>query len=93
MELLHKTFQGSKPEKIKKSCPNCKKPLYHKRVKIDGNVYKAVSKKGITHKAVNFCANPECPFLEQGVILFDGKEERFLGLDEIDALMFNRSNQ
>ena len=93
MELLQETFKDSKSEKIKRSCPNCKSPLYNKRVKIDGNTYKAVSKKGITHKAVNFCANPECPFLEQGVIISDGKEEKFLGIDEIDALMFNSSNQ
>ena len=92
MELLHKAFKGSKSEKIKKACPNCESPLYNKRVEIDGNIYKAVTKKGITHKAVNFCANPECPFIEQGVILYDGKKERFLGLDEIDDLMFKNSN-
>ena len=93
MELLQKTFKDSKSEKIKRTCPNCKSPLYNKRVKIDGEIYRAVTKKGITHKAVNFCANPECPFLEQGVILHDGKKERFLGLDEIDDLMFNKTNR
>ena len=92
MELLQQTFKDGKTEKINKSCPTCNEPLYNKRVKINENLYKAVKKKGITHKAVNFCANPECSFLEQGVIFYDGKKKRFLGLEEIDDLMFDGAN-
>ena len=88
MELIQNIFKDSKTEKTNKKCPKCKSNLFMKRIKIDAKKFKAAKKIGITHKAVNFCGAPECPFLEQGVFFNDGKSEKFLGLDEIEDLMF-----
>ena len=54
--------------------------------------FKGVKQIGITHKAVNFCIGNGCPFLEQGVIFYNGKHEKFLSLEEIDIII-SKSNK
>lgn len=87
MELLQKTFKNCITEKTKTSCPKCNSLLYHKKIQIDALKYKGIKEIGVTHKAVNFCVEMGCPFLEQGVIFYNGKQEKFLSLEEIDIIM------
>ena len=92
MELLQKIFEDCKTEKTKSSCPKCKSILYRKKIQIDTRKFKGVKQIGITHKAVNFCIGKGCPFLEQGVIFYNGKHEKFLSLEEIDIIMSKSNN-
>ena len=86
MELLQKTFINSTTEKTKMSCPKCNSILYCKKIPIDPLKYKGAKDVGVTHKAVNFCICEGCPYLEQGVIFYNGKQEKFLNLEEIDII-------
>lgn len=92
MELLQKTFKDCKTEKTKTTCPKCKSILYRKKIQIDVMKFKGVKQIGITHKAVNFCIGNGCPFLEQGVIFYNDKHEKFLSLEEIDIIMSKSNN-
>ncbi len=87
MDTLSETFKNCNTIQTDKHCPICNAILNQKRLKIDNLSFKGLKKFGITHKAVNFCLNPECPFLEQGIIYLRESSEEFLCLKEIDALM------
>ena len=87
MKSLPETFKNCITMQSNKKCPACKANLYCKRVKIDENKFKSVKILGITHKAVNFCSNPECTFLEQGIVYVKDSHEKFFGLKEIDHLI------
>ncbi|MFX0189017.1 MAG: hypothetical protein ACFE8A_14925 [Candidatus Hodarchaeota archaeon] len=87
MSTLQEAFKDCNAIKSNQKCPLCKAKLYLKRLKIDENKFKGVKKIGITHKAVNFCSNPECDFLEQGIVHVKDSYEKFFGLKEIDDLI------
>lgn len=84
MKSLPETFKNCSTIQSKQQCPICQSKLYNKRLRIDENKFSGVKRLGITHKAVNFCSNPECNFLEQGIIYIKENYERFLSLKEID---------
>jgi len=90
MELLETTFKDCSAEKTNITCPNCKSKLYRKQIQIDATKFKVIKQIGITHKVVNFCIGEDCPYLELGVIFYNGKHEKFLGLEEIDIIMSKR---
>jgi hypothetical protein len=90
MELLQTIFKDSKAVKTNTSCPKCTLKLYQKKIQIDTLKFKIIKQIGITHKAVNFCIGNDCPYLEQGIIFYNGKHENFLGLEEIDIIMSKR---
>ena len=84
MKSLPETFKNCSTVQWEQKCPICQSKLYNKRLRIDEDKFRGVKKLGITHKAVNFCSNPECTFLEQGIIYIKETYERFLSLKEID---------
>ena len=90
MSTLPETFKNCNTIKSNQNCPICKAKLYYKKLKIDENKFKSIKKIGITHKAVNFCSNPECTFLEQGIVHIKDSYEKFFGLKEIDDLIQER---
>ncbi len=87
MQTLPETFKHCETRQIDKICPLCKAKLNQKRLEIDDAKFGGLKEIGITHKAVNFCSNPECVFLEQGIVYVKEELERFLDLKRIDALM------
>ena len=87
MQNLYDNFKDCKSRKISKPCPKCNEKLHRKRLKVDPKKYKGLRKLGIVYKAVDYCIGSECSFLEQGVLYFDGKDVKFLNLDEIEVLM------
>lgn len=60
-----------------------------KKLNIDKTEFRNLKDLGITHKAVKFCSNPSCSYIEQGIIYKRGSEENFLCLKEIDGFIKN----
>ena len=89
MHTLPETFKNCEPIPSEERCPECNAILYNKRLNIDITEFRNLQELGITHKAVNFCSNPSCSYIEQGIIYRRGSEEKFLCITEIDGLMKN----
>lgn len=87
MSTLPETFKNCNTIQSNQNCPICKAKLYCKKLKIDENKFKGVKKIGISYKAVNFCSNPKCSFLKQGIVHVKDSYEKFLALEEIDDLI------
>ena len=87
MQSLPETFRNCKSKQSGLICHKCNATIYNKRLNIEDTEFRILKKLGITHKAVNFCSNPDCSFLEQGIIYNRGNKEKFLTLKEMDALM------
>ena len=89
MHSLPETFKNCKPipSEERWRCIKCNSILFTKKLDIINTEFSHLKKFGITHKAVNFCSNPNCTFLEQGIIYQREDIKKFLTLDEIDELM------
>ncbi|MFX1273480.1 MAG: hypothetical protein ACFFBP_12230 [Promethearchaeota archaeon] len=93
MRNLSDTFRECETLKTNENCPRCKGILYRKRIKIDTSQFKGLRKMGIIFKAVDFCINLDCNYIEQGVLYFNGKKVLFLNLHEFDKLIINKTGK
>jgi len=89
MHTLPETFKNCKPIPSEERCPECNAILYNKKLDIDKTEFRSLKELGITHKAVKFCSNPGCSYIEQGIIYNRASEEKFLSLKEIDDFIKN----
>ena len=89
MHTLPETFKNCKPipSEERKRCIKCNSILFTKKLDINNTEFSHLKKFGITHKAVIFCSNPTCTFMEQGIIYQRENNKKFLMLEEIDVLI------
>ena len=89
MYTLPETFKHCTPIPSEERCPECNAILYNKKLDISQTEFRSLKNIGITHKAVKFCSNPSCSYIEQGIIYKRASEENFVCLTEIDGLIKN----
>ena len=89
MHSLPETFKNCKAIQSQGRCPECNAVLYNKKLDISQTDFRNLKDFGITHKAVKFCSNPSCSYIDQGIIYKRGSEENFLCIKEIDGLIKN----
>ena len=89
MHTLPDTFKDCKATPSEARCPECNAILYNKKLDISKTEFRSLENIGITHKAVKFCSNPGCNYIEQGIIYKRASEEKFVCITEIDGLMKN----
>ena len=90
MSSLLESFKDCETIKLNEICPRCNKKKYRKRLKIDTKQYRGLRRLGILFKAVDFCIEPDCNFIEQGVLYFDKKKLVFIKLGEIDNFILDK---
>jgi len=90
MHTLSESFKDCETLKLKELCPRCNKNLYRKRLKIETTQYRRLRRMGILFKAVDFCIEPDCNYIEQGVLYFDRKNLIFIKVGELDNFISNK---
>ena len=90
MSSLLESFKDCKTIKLNETCPRCNKKIYRKRLRLDSTQYRGLRRLGILFKAVDFCIEPDCNFIEQGVLYFDRKNLIFIKLGEIDNFILSK---